>query len=338
MRYFFIPLFFAGALFAQEPYTPPSQEVIQSELRSAEENFEIARKMFQPWYSGPLLTGSAVNAAPGQAVVQPYIFTTVTHAEYDDDRHSKNIPNFLEINPLYYFQTGITDWLDTYMTVPAIFNRQSDIWGSYSGDSSIAFGIQLQKETPYRPYVRLTISETLPTGKYDNLDPEKNGVDATGGGSYNTTFSFNLSKVFWWSKLHPIAMRSNLFYTFTTPTHVDNLNAYGGGPGTDGKVKPGNSWGIDVGYEYSITQRWVFALDAVYTYFNKASFSGSRGRDANGNPFSVGGPSGDQLSFAPAIEYNPSSTFGMVAGVWFTATGRNSGNFASLVYTFYAVF
>ncbi len=354
MRYLIFSLMVSSCLFAQEPesqdfslppqeevvptYTPPSQEVIQSELSSAEEEFEIARKMFSPWYAGPLVTGSAVNAMPGEAVVQPYLFTTVTYGSYDGSRKNRNIPNILTLNPLYYIQTGVTDWLDTYVTISPIFNRQSGEWASYSADSSLAFGIQFQKETPYLPYVRLTISETLPTGKYDKLDPQKNGLDATGGGSYNTTFSFNLSKVFWWSKLHPMSIRSNMIYTFTTPTHVDDLNAYGGGLGTDGKVKPGNSLGIDIGYQYSLSQRWVFALDAIYLYFNSSNFSGKKGVDSNGTPFSVGSPSGDQLSFAPAIEYNPSSTFGMVAGIWFTATGRNSSSFASLVYTFYAVF
>lgn len=325
-------------LSAEEVYIPPSQEVIESELRSAEEDFEIAQKMFVPWYSGPLLTGSASNVDPGMMLLQPYLFTTVTHASYNDDRDSKNIPNILTLNPLFYFETGITTWMDLFGTFSAAFNRQNDHWASYSEDSSLGLGFQIQRETPYIPKVRLAISETLPTGKHDNLDPSNGGIDATGGGSFNTTFSLNLSKVFWWNKLHPTAMRTNLVYTFTTPTHVDNFNAYGGGQGTDGKVKPGNSWSIDVGYEYSITQRWVFACDAVYSYFNKSSFSGKKGRDANGLPFSIGGPSGDQLSFSPAIEYNLSPDMGMVAGVWFTATGRNSSNFISLVYTLYTVF
>jgi len=338
MRMSLLPLLCAGLVFAQDEYVPPSQEIIEGELNSAEEDFAIAQKMFVPWYSGPLITGSASNVDPGLILLQPYFFTTVTHASYDDNRHSKNIPNILTLNPLYYYETGITSWLDTFGTYSAIFNRQSNIWASYSADSSIGFGLQIQRETPYIPKMRFTFSESLPTGKYDNLDAAKNGLDSTGSGSYETTISFNISKVLWWNKLHPSAVRGNFIYTFTTPTHVDNLNAYGGGPGTDGKVKPGNSWGIDIGYEYSITQKWVFACDAVYTYFNKSSFSGNKGRDANGIPFSVGGPSGDQLSFAPALEYNLTPDMGMVAGVWFTATGRNSGNFISLVYTFYTVF
>lgn len=338
MRIFIVLLSCVGLIFAQDEYVPPSQEVIEGELRSAEEDFEIAQKMFVPWYSGPLITGSASNVDPGMILIQPYLFTTVTHASYNEDRNSKNIPNILTLNPLYYFETGITSWMDLFGTFSAEFNRQSDRWASYSEDSSLGIGFQVQRETPYIPKVRFAISESLPTGKFDNLDPSKGGIDATGGGSYNTTFSLNFSKVFWWNKLHPTAMRTNLVYTFTTPSHVDNFNAYGGGLGTDGKVKPGNSWAIDVGYEYSITQRWVFACDAVYTYFNKSSFSGKKGRDADGVPFSIGGPSGDQLSFAPALEYNLTSDMGMVAGVWFTATGRNSSNFISLVYTLYTVF
>jgi hypothetical protein len=43
----------------------------------------------------------------------------------------------------------------------------------------------------------------------------------------------------------------------------------------------------------------------------------------------MGGPSIESLSLAPAIEYSWSANFGMIAGVWFTAAGRNSTVFAN---------
>jgi len=321
------------------PYVPPPHAEIEQELAQAEKDFETAKKMFNPWYAGPLITGGASNMDPGFANIQPYLYLTNTFAEYDKHRNSKNIQDIWSINPLYLFQTGITNWLDTTLVFQADFNNQGDQWGKNVGDTSLGFGFQLYRETAYVPGFRITASENFPTGRYDKLDPNKNGIDATGSGAYETTFTFNMAKVIWWlDPLHPFSLRLNLLYTFSAPTTVREFNAYGGGFGTDGKVKPGSSWGGDFAIEYSFTQRWVAALDIVYQYFNSTSFSGTKGVDELGNAASVGGPSGDSLSFAPAIEYNPSESFGYVAGVWFTGTGRNSSNFVSLIFTFYAVF
>lgn len=321
------------------PYTPPPQAVIESELEQAERDYQAAKEMFNPWYTGPLITGSANNAPPGTGIIQPYFYVIDTFATYDNHRHSTNIPSIVTLNPLYLFQTGITTWLDTTVIVQGVFNEQSGIWGSNVGDTSWGIGLQLRKETPYGPGIRLSISETFPTGKYDYLDPKKNGLDATGAGSYQTSFTLALGKVIWWNNpLHPMSVRFNAAYTAATVTDVHNFNAYGGGYGTDGKVNPGNSLNFDFGLEYSLTQRWVAALDVVYEYFNKASFSGIKGVDSQGMPASIGAPSGDQLSFAPAIEYNPSDSFGYIAGIWFTATGRNAGRFVSGIFSFYAAF
>lgn len=60
---------------------------------------------------------------------------------------------------------------------------------------------------------------------------------------------------------------------------------------------------------------------------NKSPFSGRKGVDKQGNPASVGLPSSEQFSFAPAIEYNFTENFGIITGVWLSAFGRNSPRF-----------
>ncbi|MEX0961329.1 MAG: hypothetical protein WDZ28_00520 [Simkaniaceae bacterium] len=321
------------------PYHPPSPEEVQVELNQAEADFQRAKEMFNPWYAGPLITGGYTNMTPGFANIQPYIYFTNTYAEFDKNRNSKNIKDIYTISPLYLFQTGITNWLDTSMTVSAVFNNQGSNWASNIGDTTWGFGIQLYRESPYIPGFRGTVTQTFPTGKYEKLDPKKEGIDATGGGAYTTTFGLNFGKVIWQlNPLHPFAVRFNINYTITAPTNVKEFNVFGGGFGTDGKIKPGNTFNTNFGIEYSITQKWVAALDVVYDYTNSSNFSGRKGVDVNGQEASLGAPSSSQLSFAPAIEYNPSSTFGYVGGVWFTGCGRNSSNFVSLVFTFYAVF
>jgi hypothetical protein len=110
---------------------------------------------------------------------------------------------------------------------------------------------------------------------------------------------------------------------------VHGFNTYGGGFGTQGRVLPGNILQAIVSFEFTLSQNWVFAIDNVYTHTNATHFYGVLGTTAEGVSASVGGPSSEQFSFAPAIEYNFSANLGIAAGCWFTAWGRNSTEFRS---------
>lgn len=319
----------------QLPDHPPPLKTVDEQVAQAEKDFEIARQMFNPWYAGPLLSPSAHNVPPGDFVIQPYLFVKNTFAQFNGNRRSVNIDNIWTVNPTFLFQMGWLSWLDFTINVQGVYNTQKSNHSFYSGDTSLSWGIQLMKEDSYYPAVRLTIGESFPCGRYNKLDPKKGGIDATGRGSYVTTFSFNVSKVIWWVLDHPFAWRFSLNYSIPTRVHVKNYNAYGGGIRTDGRVRPGNSFAADTSVELSFTQKWVLAIDLVYTYANHATFSGHKGRLPNGMIASVGGPSNENLSCAPAIEYNPSDHMGFLAGVWFTITGRNSSGFISGVLSMY---
>lgn len=319
----------------QLPSQPPPLSTVDQQLAQAQADFDIARKMFNPWYAGPLLTPSAHNVPPGEFVVQPYLFITNTFAEYNGNRKSVNTPDLWTVNPLCLLQMGWFSWLDFTMTAQGVYNNKDGEDFFYWGDTSLEWGIQLMRESPYKPALRMTITETLPTGRYEKLNPAKNGVDATGSGAYFTNVSLNASKVFWWITAHPFAWRLSMNYAVPMRVQVQEFNAYGGGYDTRGKVRPGNKIAIDTSVELSFTQKWVLAVDLAYTYQNHSTFSGHKGRTAAGGTASVGAPSNDNLSCAPAIEYNPSDHLGFLAGVWFTITGRNSGDFVSGILTMY---
>ena len=335
LAFLFILLFLTSILNAQAqpPRQLPPISVVDKHLAQAQADFEIAKKMFNPYYAGPLLTPSAHNVPPGHFNIQPYIFFTNTFAQYNDNRRSVNITDIWQLQGSFIFQMGWLNWLD----FTAIFNAEQNWQGSQSsgnfGDTQIQFGIQLMKEQPYRPALRMTITENLPTGKYEKLNPAKAGIQATGSGSYSTTLSFNIMKVFWWISTHPFSFRASFNYTIPTLVHVQGFNAYGGGFDTRGNVRPGNEITIDTAVELSITQHWIFALDLVYSYQNHSTFSGHKGHTAAGTTATVGGPSNDNFSCAPAIEYNPSATMGFLFGTWFTVTGRNSADFIAAVLT-----
>ncbi len=321
---------------AQEIKSPAQ---IQAELDLAQRDFEIAKSMFIPWYTGPLITGSASNVPMGKYNIQGYLFLDNQYAKFLDNRKSQDIPNIYTINPLLVLQRGLTHWLDITLTPQGIFRWNQGEYAQAFGDLPVTFGFQVVKQTPHIPSVRLTLGESFPTGKYQKLDPAKGGIDASGSGAYATIVGLNLNKILWWLKLHPISLRFS--GTYEIPNHdvsVKNFNAYGGGFGTDGKVSVGQTLNLDFGVEVSITQKWVFATDVAYTYSRSTSFSGIAGIDATGASAANGGPSSDQLSLAPAIEYNVSDTGGFIGGVWFAVTGRNSSKFIDIILSYTQLF
>ena len=320
---------------ATEPVTP---QLVERQLRDAESEFDEAKKMFNPWYTGPLLTPSAHVLPPGDVNIQVYYFLTDNFAAYNRHGKAKKIPHLIQNNPQAFVLVGITDWLDFYTVPGCLFNNQAGQHAVHFSDLPVALGFQLMAEKPYRPALLLGIQELFPTGKYQKFDPEKGSVDSTGGGSYQTKVSLNISKVVWWVTKHPMNIRGSANYTIPANAHVRGFNSYGGGFGTAGTVKPGKNLALDIGYEYSFTQRWVAALDVAYTYSAKTTFKGTPGVTALGTHAAVGGPFNEQLSLAPALEYNPTANLGFIAGCWFTVWGKNSLDFvsgiASVTYTF----
>lgn len=331
----YLLLFSSLSLFAaSQPEKPVSPRVIEEQLEDAEAEFQRAKKMFNPWYTGPLLTPSAHILPPGMFNIQPYLFFTNNSAKYDEHAHSHDIPNLHQLNPVFLLQVGIVDWMDAVLSTQGLGNKQSGHSNMNWGDSTASLGFGLLSETAYRPALLLSVGESFPTGKYQHLNPKKGGVDATGSGAFQTTLSLNISKVIWWLTLHPMAIRLSQSWGIPAMVHVKGFNSYGGGHETDGKVRLGNSYSADLGYEFSFSQRWVLALDVVYKYSQEIKFSGHKGVDATGAPNVIGGPFSDQLSLAPALEYNVNENLGFIGGVWFTVWGRNSLDFVSGVISF----
>jgi hypothetical protein len=313
---------------------PPPPEVVEKQLEDAEREFKIAKEMFNPWYAGPLLTPSAHILPPGNVNIQPYLFWTNNYGKFSESGKSHKIPNIHTLNPQLPGIIGVLPWMHLTFNAQYVWNKQRGEIGKNWGDTSVGLSFGLLHEGPYNPALLLAVKESFPSGSYQRLDPDKGGIDATGAGSFETTFSFNISKIVWWVSLHPMNFRLSLNYTIPALVKVHGFNAYGGGFGTDGKVRPGSFFQGDFGYEYSFTQRWVAALDIVYTYSLRTKFSGHSGVDATGAPAVVGGPFNDQLSLAPALEYNPNPNMSFLGGVWFTAWGRNSLNFVSGVISY----
>lgn len=307
-----------------------SPEEIQMDLDAAEILFKHAQEMFDPWYAGPLLTGTATMVPPGTFIVQPYIFVTKNYAAWDHNRKTIHPPQriILNVSNLGLF-FGVTEWMDMMIQTQASMQWQEGKRASGWGDSTVAVGFPLLRQGLYKPAIKFTVIETFPTGRYQNLNPDKKGLDATGAGSYQTSIGIRVSKIFFWAYNHPLNLRWSYSYVIPSSVHVKGFNAYGGGYGTNGRVHPGNYSQANFAFEYSFTQNWVFATDFLYTWADKTTFRGKRGTHADGTKANVGGGSNDQLSLAPALEYNPNPHLSFLGGVWFDVYGRNTPQFIS---------
>jgi hypothetical protein len=306
-----------------------SPQQLQVELQDAQAQFQRALKLFNPWYTGPLITPSATMMPPGVVNFQPYLNVQTNYAQFNEDRHSVSTPNLVQLQSQNIFQTGITNWMDTLF----IFQGQES-WlqnknGGGYGDTQVGLGFQILKQDLYIPKIKLSIKETFPTGRYKNLSPTDLGLDGVGAGAYSTQFCLAFGKLLFWDTQHPVNTRLFFGYTVATTVHVADFNVYGGGFGTAGKVRPGNVFSTDLGIEWSVNQPWVLALDIVYTCQDSTRFHGKPGVTATGHPAEVGSRSSDNLSLAPAFEYNWNSNLGIVCGAWFSVYGKNSANFAT---------
>jgi hypothetical protein len=166
------------------------------------------------------------------------------------------------------------------------------------------------------PTIAIQLQETLPTGRYDQLgDRSSNGL---GGGADATTLAINSQTYFWLPNGRILRMRFNVSKTFSNKADVQGVSVYGTGNGFRGGATPGNAVFVDAAWEYSLTQRWVLALDATYSHNSNTRVSGYDVVDA-GSTLSLLGiqlDSGSSVAFglAPAIEYSRTPNLGVLPG------------------------
>ncbi|MBS0615709.1 MAG: transporter [Verrucomicrobia bacterium] len=287
---------------------------------------------FEPLYAGTLLAFFPQNIPPGHISVQPYIYYTRTNALYNKHWSPQSIKNVDFTTLSLSLETGITPYLDFTLYLNESYNRFGNRHTLIFTDTSAYLGFQVtrdQKGTSI-PDFRILLGETFPTGKYDHLNPKKQGSDISGSGSYQTTFLIVVRKIFYVPK-HPFDINLNLYYILSAPTHVRDLSVYLGGPGTHGTVKPGDQFIVNLAIDYSLTRYWALGLDAHYHHQNRSRFSGK-------TLLPAGLPSSETFSLAPCLEYSYSTDFSLAGGVWFSVAGRNSVQFRSAVFNVYYYF
>lgn len=272
-----------------------------------------------PWLTGPLLAPSGKTIPAGHANFEPYGFYT----SYPGNFHN------IEATPI--LTVGLTNFMDIQTSLPYDYSWVHDHHGSNIGDYSLGLGFQLlrQQENTWMPDLRFVIQEVFPTGRFENLDPNDVGTDQTGIGAYQTYLGLNFQKTFLVNQDHYLRSRLSIVGAKANDVHVRGFNAFGGGTNAEGDVNPGHSYSIDLAFEYTLTQNWVPVFEVLYAHSSSSMFSGNPGFTPGGTLASIGGSGGQQVSLAPALEYNFNERFGIIGGLWFSVTGPHAATFTT---------
>lgn len=286
-----------------------------------------------PWFTGPILAPAGHTIPRGHTNFEMYGFDTVSHGIYSRFWRVIHTPGSESLVADPIFTHGLTDKMDIQYAIPYIFNRNQGVTSHRVGDASVTLGYQLmeQKGSLYKPDLRIALQEVLPTGRFQLLNALNNGADATGLGSYQTGVALNFQHLRQLGETHYLRTRLSLSYLYTSDVNIMGLSSFGGSPNTNGVIDPGNLSTVDLAGELTLTQNWVAVMEAYYAKRTPSRFRGFLGTDVHGMPAMIGHGNIEEITLAPAVEYNFSPTIGLIAGPWFTVAGRETSQFISYV-------
>ncbi|PIS03095.1 MAG: hypothetical protein COT85_03460 [Chlamydiae bacterium CG10_big_fil_rev_8_21_14_0_10_42_34] len=315
-----------------------------------------------PWMTGPLLTPGATVLPFPHINIETYANVVVNTGQYKDNWDVlKNTNKFFANSVQTNLQFGLTSWLDIEVSPQVYYNYSNHAASWAFGDLPVTVDVQIYNppSSSHFPAIKLILKESFPTGKYRKLNPNKNGTEVGGSGSYTTSLGLALGKVIHFREDHYLSLRLAGSYNFPAPVRLIGFNAYGGSATTNMNFVPSQSAQFGLGIEYTLSQNWVFAIDFAGNWARRSNYSASPGTGFITEPQTftpipgsggtaigfltetpavlvqqqVLGPS-LQYSMAPAIEYNWSEHLGIIAGSWFTFAGKNAVQFYSGVVAF----
>lgn len=272
------------------------------------------------WWTGPLLAPGAGTLPRGHILIEPYLYGVNEYGSFDS--HGTLVPATHQntYGSLTYFIYGLTDRFNAgliptfgYTTV------KGSAYGSRIGigDWSLLAQYRLTqfKEGKWIPTTALSVQETFPTGRYDNLGSRP--ADGQGSGAYSTRIGLYSQTYVWLPNGRILRARLNLADSFSQRVPVSGVSVYGTPAQFTGYANPGSALSVDAALEYSMTRNWVLASDVVYSYEKSTLISGEGTLTVN---------SGDShsLALAPAVEYNLSPNLGIIAGVRLFPLGSNA--------------
>ena len=281
------------------------------------------------WFTGSLEASSPALGKAGVLAIEPYVIYQINTGIYDGSGNRRPVPHDVDhLLTVIVVKYALTDRLSV-QALPS-FDHISNDRGSSSG---LGFG-DLPLELEYRfknengrtgsPSITVSLGITLPTGDYQHLGNQLNGI---GSGAYFAKQGLVVESLFDTQGGHP--MRIKLFAAAYEPlatAPVRDVSVFGTEQGFRGRAKPGAFGQIGLAAGYAMSQRWVLAIDVVQNF---AAGNRLTGTGAAGEAIAIQGPHRSATALAPALEYNWSANAGVIAGVEISVAGRNSTSYAA---------
>lgn len=315
-------------------YAPTELKAIDQAVQVIEFNKQYPR----PWFTGPLLCPAGYVVPVGHVNVQPYYYLSYATGAYSNSWRSEKIDTLRTQILQLPVKFGVIEKMD-FGVVPQVIgqHRQSQSsWGI--ADCIISAGWQLLNakiQDPW-PALKLAFRSSLPFGKYRHLDPKKMRTDIHGTGNYFPSVGLVGTKLYHLKGIHYVEFRFASFYAFATHVSVKGRSLYNAYNLKKGKVSPGDLITATFSIQYNFTRRVAFACDLFYKHQKKTKYAGPFNPH---DPIVIGNKkSNDNISLAPALEYNFSQNLGLIGGCWLSVAGRNSLNFTSGVLALNAYF
>src|SRR6185312_7371080 len=260
------------------------------------------------WWTGPMLANSAATLPRGHFLLEPYFYEiAAAHA--------------VSFGTRAYALYGLRDgWTVGFIPIGSFANRlPASRSGPGIGDWSLISQVHLTGSAgTRRPTVSIMFEESLPIAPYDRLGARPS--DGLGSGAYATTLGLNTQKYLWLPNGRILRTRFNISEQWSRHASVEDASVYGTPDGFRGVALPGREFYADGAAEYSLTRRWVLAMDITYGHNGSTAVRGTR----QGAPVAFDSGSSDGMGFAPAVEYNLSPNLGFLVGVRLLGAGHNT--------------
>jgi hypothetical protein len=254
------------------------------------------------WWTGPVIAASPDTLPPGHVHFEPSFYDVFVHGSA-----TPALQGSLLYGVTARFSAGLIPSLSA-ATLPDGRRRLR------AGDLTLNFRYRLTRSDPQkvRPTVALVLRERLPTAPFDNL---KTPPAPAGSGDFGTTVGFYAQQYFWLPNGRILRGRFNISHTFESRVRVSDISVYGTPDGFRGEARPGSSTTAVVAAEYSLTKRWVLAIDLLHQSIGR-TVSLSR----HGTKIIL--PAQRYFALVPAVEYNWSSREGVIIGSRWILKGR----------------
>lgn len=261
-----------------------------------------------------MLANSADTLPRGHVLVEPYVYDVMTRGQ--DGWGSRA-----------YVLYGLTDDF-TVGIIPIVgygaLHGGPNSSGIGAGDQILNAQYRLRRfrEGSWLPTLAIQLQESLPTGRYQRLHRPADGM---GSGAWATTLGLNAQSYVWMPNGRIVRVRLNATWTFSRNAGVNGASSYGTGAGFHGHVKPGDGYYLGLSFEYSMTRRWVLALDLTGSR-NDATRVVGVNAVAGLPPTAVHDRRGGShvFSFAPAVEYSFNGNVGVLLGVRVSPGGHGA--------------